>query len=131
MRQAIITKYKGLTYSRGSRVQAKCAAKTRYFEWDCALNADENHERAARQLFTEMEWGDPACLRGGAMPDGSGYCFVAVFEERTATAEQCEAVRILVEHAEEVYPHFESERGQRDIARARELFGLKAKESAA
>ena len=28
------------------------------------------------------------------------------------------ALRILVDHAREAYPHFESERGQEDIARA-------------
>jgi len=30
----------------------------------------------------------------------------------------------LVEHAEEVYPHFECERGQRDIAAVRALLGI-------
>jgi hypothetical protein len=30
-----------------------------------------------------------------------------------------DALRVLVDHASEIYPHFESERGQRDLAQAR------------
>ena len=35
-----------------------------------------------------------------------------------AAPELLEALRVLADHAQEQYPHFESERGQRDIAQA-------------
>ena len=35
-----------------------------------------------------------------------------------AAPELLEALRVLVDHTQEQYPHFESERGQRDIAQA-------------
>lgn len=38
-----------------------------------------------------------------------------------AAPELIDALREITEHAEEQYPHFESERGQRDIAKARAL----------
>jgi hypothetical protein len=38
---------------------------------------------------------------------------------RADNARLREALDVLVDHAEETYPHFESERGQRDIAQAR------------
>ncbi len=40
------------------------------------------------------------------------------------TTELLNALKVLVDHAQETYPHFESERGQRDIARALRAIGL-------
>jgi hypothetical protein len=38
--------------------------------------------------------------------------------QSSATPDLLEALKTLTEHAQEQYPHFESERGQRDIAQA-------------
>jgi hypothetical protein len=42
---------------------------------------------------------------------------------KTLIERTIEAVETLVDHAEEMYPHFESERGQRDIAEASAVLG--------
>jgi hypothetical protein len=74
MRQAIVTKYFGPTNSRGARIRAKCRAATKYYPYRHELSAEENHEDAAWKLKTKMNW--DGRLDGGAMPDGTGYCFV-------------------------------------------------------
>ena len=54
--QAIRTRYIGPTNSRGSRIQAKCEAKTIYVSYDHALNIDENHDAARQALVEAMGW---------------------------------------------------------------------------
>ncbi len=85
MRQAIVTKYLGPTNHRGSRVKATAQAGSMVYSWDDALDADENHAKAATAYAESKEWlwknadGTPSMrLVGGAMPDGSGYCFVLI-----------------------------------------------------
>ena len=50
MRQAIQTKYFGPSNIHGARVRAYAAAGYKTIEWDHALNAEQNHERAASEL---------------------------------------------------------------------------------
>lgn len=78
MRQAIVTKYFGPTNSKGSRIQAKCAAKTIYVHYMSELNPDQMHEFAAKELQKKLGWDKYGALIGGGMPDGSGYCFVLI-----------------------------------------------------
>lgn len=74
-KQAICTKYFGPTNSRGSRIQAKSASgKTITVPYDHALDAFENHEKAAKALCKKLDWKGE--LVGGGMKDG--YCFVFV-----------------------------------------------------
>lgn len=74
MRQAIVTKFAGPTNHNGSRVIVKSQRGRKVYSWDHGLNPERNHEAAAEQYAMDSGWtGD---LIGGAMPDGSGYCFV-------------------------------------------------------
>ena len=54
--KAIRTRYIGASNVKGSRIQAKCEARTIYLSYDHALNGDENHAVAARALRDKMEW---------------------------------------------------------------------------
>ena len=54
--QAIRTRYYGPSDVRGSRIQAKCEARTIYLPYDHALNLDGNHKAACEALMTVMEW---------------------------------------------------------------------------
>jgi hypothetical protein len=77
--QAIVTKYHGPTNSRGSRVIASAQAGRKIVPWDHALNSENNHRAAALALANHYGWLDNGeHLEAGAMPDGSGYCFVIV-----------------------------------------------------
>ena len=69
--QAIITKYIPCTNTRGSRIQAKCEAKTIYFGYDHSLNAEGNHVAAARELIERLGW-DGEWTYGGT---ATGYVF--------------------------------------------------------
>jgi hypothetical protein len=68
--QAIQTKYLGPGNVRGSRVKASCQAKSRIYEWDDALNSDENHLAAAKSLAKELGWAY-GNWHGGELPDAS------------------------------------------------------------
>ena len=72
--QAIRTRYMGPTNAKGSRVQAKCEAKTIYIEWDDALNSEENHKAACDAIITRMGWNSPhfGCSISGVF-DGDYY----------------------------------------------------------
>lgn len=54
--QAIRTKYIGPSNVKGSRIQAKCEARTIYLSYDCALSEDENHKSACTALVRAMGW---------------------------------------------------------------------------
>ncbi len=54
--QAIRTRYFGPTNVRGSRIQAKCEARTIYLPYDHALNLDGNHKAACQALMIAMGW---------------------------------------------------------------------------
>jgi hypothetical protein len=78
MRQAIVTKYLGPTNFRGARVKASAQAGNIVIPWDDALDMDENHAAAAHKFANGRDWLAYSTLVGGALPDGTGYCFVLV-----------------------------------------------------
>jgi hypothetical protein len=76
--QAIVTRYAGPTNHRGARVIVKAQAGRKVIPWDHAHGPEHNHRDAALAFARSMRWmeyGDWE-LVGGAMPDGTGYCFV-------------------------------------------------------
>lgn len=76
--QAILTKYRGPTDHKGSRVIASCEAKRIVVSWDHALDAVGNHIAAARQLGSQVFGGfERYDLVTGALP-GGGYAHVLV-----------------------------------------------------
>lgn len=75
-RQAIVTRYIGPTNTRGSRVKATAAAGSVTLEWDCALNLDNNHARAAQALCDKHGWTGRYVMGGTE----TGYVFVYVGE---------------------------------------------------
>lgn len=87
MRQAIVTKYLGLTNHRCARVKATAQVGSVTVAWDDDADTDDNHERAAAKLAHQFDWlasrvvGDKRLgyrLVGGALPDGTGNCYVLV-----------------------------------------------------
>ena len=57
--QAIRTRYIGPTNSHGSRIQAKCEARTMYMPYEHGLGLDENHNAARQMLIDKMGWNEP------------------------------------------------------------------------
>ncbi len=78
--QAIVTKFLGPTNNRGARVKATCQAGSVTVSWDDALDSDDNHDAAARQLAGKLGWMSDMYgnLVGGGLPDGTGNCYVFV-----------------------------------------------------
>lgn len=74
--QAITTKFLGATDFRGSRIVARCQARRVTVPWDHALGVEENHQLAAQTLAEKLGWAGQ--WYGGALPDGTGQCFVCV-----------------------------------------------------
>jgi hypothetical protein len=93
--QAIQTKYLGPTNHRGSRVKAWCDAGKIIVSWDYALNAWENHQKAAVALAEQLQW--PGLYVGGALPNGD-YAFVMTEAGSTAKHE-CSRTAVLQESA--------------------------------
>lgn len=54
--QAIRTKYIGPSNVKGSRIQAKCEARTIYLSYDSELSEYENHKGACAALVRAMGW---------------------------------------------------------------------------
>lgn len=54
--QAIRTRYFGPTNFRGSRIQAKCEAKSIFVSYDHALNLSQNHKVACETLVRKVKW---------------------------------------------------------------------------
>lgn len=75
--QAIITKYHGPTNSKGSRISAQAAAGKVFVHYDHALNIDENHAEAARNLLEKLGWDKHSDIASGTLPNGD-YCHVLI-----------------------------------------------------
>lgn len=73
MRQAIVTKYRGPTNSRGSRIIASADAGRIVVPLDYSKSTAENHAAAAAALCAKFGWQGE--LVQGGMPDGKGYVF--------------------------------------------------------
>ena len=82
--KAIFTKYHGPTNVKGSRVSASDSDGNRVtLSWDCALNTDQNHRRAAVALCHKMKW-------AGKLAEGdtrTGMVFVWIDQPGAATLE--------------------------------------------
>jgi hypothetical protein len=71
MYQAIETKYFGPTNTRGSKVKARCQAKTIFVPWDHRTGIEENHIAAAKKLAEQLEW--KGRWHSGFGPDQTGF----------------------------------------------------------
>ena len=82
--QAIRTHYIGPSNTKGSRIQAKCEARTIYVSYDHALDIDGNHKAAMLQLVKALGWDTDhyADLVGGTF-DGDMYW---VFDDKRLKA---------------------------------------------
>lgn len=72
-RQAIVTKYRGPTNSRGSRIIASADAGRIVVPLNYSKSTAENHAAAAAALCAKFGWQGE--LVQGGMPDGKGYVF--------------------------------------------------------
>ncbi len=81
MKQAILTKYLGPTATRGARVKAWCFGGQRIVTWDYSMSSEANHHYASEQLGLKLNWREFSTRMCGALPDGSGYCFVQVTKD--------------------------------------------------
>ena len=77
VRQAVSTRYRGPTNTRGSRIIAQAEAGRMSFPYDHALDLYANHAAAAA-AFAER-WGWDGEYVGGGTQDG--YCFVRVVSD--------------------------------------------------
>lgn len=75
--QAILTKYKGPTNARGSRVYAICEGGSITLPWDDALNSDDNHRAAAEALNVKIGRTGRTLIAGG-MPTSSPFAYAFV-----------------------------------------------------
>lgn len=73
-RQAIVTKYRGPTSSRGSRIVASSWAGRVVIPYDHALSIEAMHDLAARVLCAKFGW--VGALAVGGLPDGISRVFV-------------------------------------------------------
>lgn len=72
--QAIRTRFKGPTNSRGARIIADCDARRITVSWDYSLSTIENHREAAAELAKRLDWLDGYELASGGLSD----CWVHV-----------------------------------------------------
>ena len=109
--QAIITKYHGATNTKPSKISATASGGARVvisYPHDCTT--DDAHKRAAAALMVKMDWAAQYDLVCGEHKTGCVFVMIPKLVGPVAT---------LIEHAMEAHPHFESPRGQADIAAAR------------
>ena len=99
--QAIITKYQGPTYTKGSRVKATCDAGSITLQWDHALNTQENHEVAAAALRVKLGWGTETHgeLISGQLPTGA-FCHVFMPKEYVKAREAVMLTRLAISKGE-------------------------------
>jgi hypothetical protein len=84
--QAIRTRYHGPSNVRGSRISAKCEARTIYVSYDHALNSEENHRSAARELVRVMDWGKrPNTKYSHMVGGGFAHDMYWVFQDSIST----------------------------------------------
>jgi hypothetical protein len=80
--QTIRTRYHGPSNVKGSRFSAQCEAGRIYVPYNHALNLDENHMEAARQLIAKLGW--PGDFAGGCF-DGDYYWSPVVYGSAWST----------------------------------------------
>lgn len=75
--QAILTKYHGPTNTKGSRISAECEVKKIFCPYNHALDIQENHCAAAKELASRLNWLADAFLVTGTLPNND-RCHVFV-----------------------------------------------------
>lgn len=82
--QTIITKYRGATNTRPSKITATASGGARLsLSWDHGLDADGNHERAALTMMERMDWRGE--MISGSLKDGAlVWTFIAPLNRRIA-----------------------------------------------
>lgn len=80
MSQAIITRFIGPGNVLGSRIRAKCYSGSTTIPYPHELSGEACHRAAAEALMKKLDW--TGKLVAGSMPDGSGYAFVFLPEEK-------------------------------------------------
>lgn len=84
--QTIATRYCAPTNTRGTRISVSAQAGRKMYPWNYALNAEDNHARAAAKYCIEKGW--PAALVGGQAGDGSHvFNMIGKFEKPETPAE--------------------------------------------
>lgn len=81
--QAITTRWMGTDFKVGGKglIKVRCQAHEPHgviVEWDDALSIEQNHDAAATQVASALGWLEHNTMHGGAMPDGSGRCYVLI-----------------------------------------------------
>ncbi len=54
--QSLTTKFIPCTNTKGSRIQVKASRGTKYYSYNHALNAEQNHYQAAIQCAKDWDW---------------------------------------------------------------------------
>jgi hypothetical protein len=75
--QAITTRYRGPTDTKGSSIRASCDGGSASVSYDSAFDTDANHYAAVKKLCDKLGW-DAARFFGGNLPAG-GVAWVPVF----------------------------------------------------
>lgn len=78
MAQAIVTRYKGPSNVRGSRIIATADAKRKIYHYDYSLGYEANHDLAAKTLAESLGWLDGWELAGGSLPGNGGNVYVLI-----------------------------------------------------
>jgi len=76
--KAITTHYLGPTNTRGSRIYARAESLRHSVPYDYALDAEGNHEAAARAFCVKHNW--TGKLASGTLPDGKTHVHVFLVE---------------------------------------------------
>ena len=74
----VVTRYLGATNSRGSRIKATSDHGSVTLPYEHALNADANHETAARALAAKVFPASTVAV-DGLLPRGTGRVFLFQF----------------------------------------------------
>lgn len=67
-KQAILTRYRGPTNVRGSRILVSCPGGRMRVNYDHAMNSNDNHKAAAYAMALKMGW--VGSMVGGTLPGG-------------------------------------------------------------
>lgn len=89
--QAILTRFIAPTNRFGPRIKAYAQAGSIMVPWQERVKVEYNHANAARALALKLGWTKRyyGAMRGGALPDGTGYAFVFDFNDTSDAALYC------------------------------------------
>lgn len=67
--QAMDSTYFGPTNHRCSRIRVRASAGTMWFDWDPALNPEQNHKEAVKAFMRAKGWDERNVAAGGGAPN--------------------------------------------------------------